>query len=187
MNLQRNLLFILLTCFLIACEGDYSITYRWNGMEVQNADNSTKYPEQSHADSISSGTYCLLLNMDTEELSRRGRYLDSESPPRNMNPLDSLIITSDVDFNSAYPAGVNLTDHFSILNENYFFSLPANGSAGYYISNHHSENYYSEPNVLRIHLLMKKKPDILGARQFKVEFILKDGTTFIDSLSVKLY
>jgi hypothetical protein len=156
-------------------------------MQVQNADNTSKFPEVSSADSLSSNTYCLLLNMDTEELSRQGRYLDTESPPRNMNPLDSLVITSDVLFNSVYPVGANLADHFTILNESYFFSIPANSTGHYNITNQHSENFYKEPNVLRIHLLLNEKPQILGLRQFKVEFILKDGTTFLDSLNVKLF
>lgn len=183
----------LLLCFLVliilsSCEGDYIIRYHWEGMTAHNANNLDKYPVDDISDSIAAATYVIKLKMNTVETYRQGRYLDSETPPTNTNSLDSLIITSSENFNASHPAGTNLTAYFNILNGNYFYTLPADGSEGYYITNVYSSDFKNTPNVEEIDLLLMELPEAVSSHVFTVTFILEDSTIFTQSTNlVTLY
>ncbi len=186
---MKNFVFIVfIISIFTSCEGDYDIRYEWRGMTAHNADNSTFIPSLNTSDSIKASTYVLRLEMNTVELSREGRYLDEETPPVNINPLDSLNIRSSFDFDSTYLAGENLSDHFLILNGSYFHTIPANGSEGYPLTNVYSRDFEKIPNVKTIDLLLTSTPTLSRNHLFIVEFILNDGTTFLDTTSaVTLY
>ncbi len=186
--MNKLLIAFFLIALLCACEGDYSISYEWRGMNVYNADNSSKLPTIYSGDSLKAATYCIKLDMNTVELSREGRYLDTETPPRNINRLDSLIITSTADFTVDYPAGTNLTPFFRILNASYFKTLAADGSEGYDITNIYSNKFYDEPNVKEINLLLMKLPELGNTHLFTVTAILRDSTLFSETTNpIKLY
>lgn len=177
-----------LLILLVSCEGDFSIEYEWLGMTAHNASNVSEYPQISLEDSIPKSIFCLYLNMETVELSRKGRYLDSETPPVNINPLDSLIITSNEDFDLVHPAGTNLAGFFEILNGNYFFTIPADGSEGFHIANNHAHNYEDSPNVEEIELLLIEGPNLNSTHTFTIIFMLEDGTSFYSTTDpIKLY
>ncbi|PCJ64398.1 MAG: hypothetical protein COA58_13675 [Bacteroidetes bacterium] len=170
-----------LSGLLLSCEGDYYIDYEWVSMDAIHGNNSNKWPEPSSDDSISADHYVLILQMETNELKREGRYLDQESPPSNVNGLDSLFIYSSKDFDSEHPANSNLTDLFVILNDTYYSTLPADGSEGYWINNHQSPRFYDDPNVTHIDLMLQQKPSLKDSFRFYVRMVLDDGTAFTDS------
>lgn len=173
---------------LVACEGDYDISYEWRDMAAYNADNSTKQPSLYSGDSLPAAIYCIKLDMHTVELSRKGRYLDTETPPSNSNRLDSLIIESTADFDIDHPAGTNLTRFFRILNGSYFKTLAADGSEGYDITNIYSDKFYDEPNVKEINLLLLGSIALGNTHSFTITTILRDGTTYISTTTpIKLY
>ncbi len=181
---MRNLSLVFLATILFSnCEGDYFIEYEWLGMRVHHGDNSTRYPTISLEDSLYATNYVLILELNTIELSRKGRYADPETSPRNMNPLDSLSITSAYDFDETHPAGTNLSDLFFILNDNYFYTLPADGSKGYYITAIYAEDFEKEPVPSEIDLLLAASPTLSQFQRFKVEMILSNGVTYTDSTS----
>ncbi|MDX2360324.1 MAG: DUF5034 domain-containing protein [Crocinitomicaceae bacterium] len=185
---MKTCVFLISLCFfLISCEGDYDIGYEWVGMEAYNADNYTSHPEISLSDSIAKEVYVLRLDMITVELYRNGRYLDTETPPTNVNSLEKLVITSNTDFDASHIVGAELNDLFTIFNESYFHTLPADGSEGYYITNVHSPNFYDEPNPTHIDLILNTPPTSTGLRTFYVECTLRDGTVYQDSTTINLY
>lgn len=171
--------------FLLGCEGDYYIDYEWTGVNVLLTQNNGPYSEVTEADSISADVFGIQLNMTAVELSRsKGRYLDTEAPPTNINPLDSLIIRSLSDFDSAHKAGSNLSDLFYIINGNYLQTIPADGSEGYFVTNIYSPIFYDTPLVETIQLQLISRPDLNKNQQFIVEMILEDSTSFIDTTRI---
>ncbi len=173
---------------LISCEGDILLTYEWIGMEASNADTNEEYPEVNGSDSIPADNYTIKLKMNSKEISKSGRYYDTETPPRNMNALDSLMITSNSDFDEEHLLGTNLSDLFYFLIGNYFHTLPADGSEGTGITNVYSKGFEDDPMVENIDLVLDKAPTLGQIHQFKVTWILKDGTTFTDETSeITLY
>lgn len=173
--------FAAISLTIVGCEGDYFIDYEWTDMEISNADNSAKTPQPSEADSIDADVYGIHITLETNEISREGRYADTESPPSNINPLDSVIITSTSDFDSLHPIGSNLADLFYFLNKNYLKAFPADGSKGYNLTNIYSDEFYDQLLVNEANLLLTHPPKSPGAHQFTVQFILQDSTVFIDS------
>ncbi|NOQ71115.1 MAG: hypothetical protein GQ574_03875 [Crocinitomix sp.] len=182
--MKKILLIIPIIICIISCEGDYDVSYEWIGLKAHNADNSNMWPVKSSADSMSMSTFAIKLVLDADEISRSGRYPDTETPPINANPLDSLVITSDFDFDVSHPAGTNLTDLFVILNDNYFRSLPANGSEGYFITKIYANDFNDQYNVDEIDLLLINNPDFPSFQQFHIYFRLSDGTVFKDSTEI---
>ena len=176
------------TLLLHSCEGDYSIEYHWVDMNAVNATSSSEYPERSYADSIQANNYVLQLILEVEELSRQGRYLDTELAPRNVNYVDTIIITSSQDFDANHLAGSNLTDLFLAFTNSYYHTFPADGSEGYNITNRFSLDYYNNPNPNKLNLILIHPPTISQTHSFQVQFVLQDGTTFTStSAQVTLY
>lgn len=171
---------LLMGMLLSSCEGDIQLDFQWTAMEISNADNSTLYPEATSADSLLASVYAIQLNMTSEEIAQSGRYLDTETPPRNLNRLDSLIITSTGDFDEAHLAGSNLTGLFYFLLGDYFNTVPADGSEGYNLSNVRSSNFFDDPMVENMDLILDAQPTLDRDHQFTVEWILSDSTIFLD-------
>lgn len=181
----KYLLISLLFLFLISCEGDYDITYKFTDLSLEHAENSGKKPIYSNADSISASYYVLRLNLFPVELSRKGRYLDRETPPGNVNPIDSILVTSNNDFNATHPEGSSLSKMFRILNSNYFHTSSLNKP---YISNQYSEDFYTNPLPNYADLLLIGQADLPKNHIFKVKLFFHDGSTLTDSSSViRLY
>jgi hypothetical protein len=174
--------------FLFACEGDIDLSFKWNGMTPYNASNTTEFPEIFEGDSIEANLYCIQLDMHAEETYREGRYLDTERPPSNGTELEELIITSDVDFNDTLAAGTNLTSAFRILNGSYFFTLPADGSEGYDISNIYSHTFRESPVVEVINLLLIHPPTLGQTYTFEVTCTLEGDYVYSGTTNpIKLY
>jgi hypothetical protein len=182
--MKYSLLIFPIIILFSSCEGDYDVKYEWIGMNVHNADNSYYWPMKTEEDSISMTTYAIKLEMEVFEISKSGRYPDTETPPININQLDSLVITSDMDFDVLHPAGTNLTDVFVILNDNYSRTLPSDGSKGYNITKIYADDYNEQYNVDEIDLLLIKETKVPGYHKFHLKFMLSDGTVFKDATKI---
>jgi hypothetical protein len=173
---------------LISCEGDFYIDYEWTGMTAVHGNNDSKWPEPTDADSIAANNYVLILQMETNELKREGKYLDDETPPKNVNWLDSIIITSNLNLDSNHLKGSNLSDLFVILNESYTHTLSADTGNFSRLTNTNSPDFYNNPNVTQLDLIFQKKIIQNELYKFYVSTILRDGTTFRDSTTIiRLY
>lgn len=173
---------------LFSCEGDIDIRFEWKGMTPHNATNATEFPSIFEGDSLPASIFCIQLDMHMEEVYGKGRYVDAELHPTNVNPLIDLEITSTSDFDSLHPAGTNLTDVFTILNGSYFNTLAADGSDGYYINNVYSHYFFDQPSVALIDLLLTKTPILNNTHSFNIKCTLKDSTVFTGSTQpIKLY
>jgi hypothetical protein len=182
-KVKIRILLIVLIAGLSSCEGDISLGYEWTGMTSENANNTSEFPQADNSGNIPASVFAIKLHMQTVELYRNGRYLDTETPPRNENSLDSLIITSDQDFNATLTAGSNLTGLFTILNDNYFYTLPADGSEGYFITKIYADDFYDKPIVDEIDILLMDAPTNPGPHTFTIKMILKDSTELDHSTS----
>ena len=188
---RKTLLLPLLLLLLIgffSCEGDYHITYKWTGLDAVNADNLGEKPKPSLSDSIPYKAYVLRLNLFPEQLSKKGRYLDRETPPTNVNYVDSIMITCNKNFSSAYPKGSCLNDCFLIFNDSYLHTSNLHrGTID--ITNRYSSKFMDTPIPEYADLLLIKNPDIvMDSCIFFVFFQLRDKTIFRDSTNrFKLY
>lgn len=180
---MKAIILSLLVIVFISCEGDYYIEYEWTSMSAHNADNSFEYPELNNSDSIPKEVYSIKLKMEVNELSRKGRYLDRETLPINRTPLDCLVIKSNKDIDNNILAFENISEHFTILNNNYLKTFPADGSKGYPITNGYSEDYYNEPWPTEIDLLLNPIQINNVNRKFYIEFYFYDGSLYSDSTS----
>jgi len=179
------LLFFSSLILFSGCEGDYDITYKFTGLKLEHAENSSHLPLPSSADSIPASTYVLRMNLFPLELSREGRYLDRETPPENSNRPDSILVTSTNNFNSTHPAGQSLNDMFLIFNQNYFVTSSLDEI---YITNQYAENYFDHPVPEYADLLLTGIADLPRNHSFNVKLFLHDGTVFEDSTTViRLY
>jgi len=180
-----NILILTVLFTLLSCEGDYSITYEFTGLSIEHAENTGEAPAVTNVDSIPANAYVLRLNLYPKELSRSGRYLDRETPPTNVNAPDSILVISNMDFDSDHPAGTSLNDFFLIFNHSYFYTSDLEDLL---ITNQHYDGYYDTPWPEFADLLLTTPPEISGNHKFFVYLRLKDGTEFIDSTNaIKLY
>lgn len=167
---------------MLSCEGDISLDYEFTDLSVENAENTGGAPVVSPLDSISAASYVLRLNLFPVEVSRsRGRYLDAETPPRNINRPDSINITANLDFDMEHPAGTSLNDYFLILNHNYLHTSTLDDL---YITNQYTYLFYDEPLPKYADLLLMEMPEIEGDFIFTVYLELLDGTSFAQSTTL---
>ena len=171
---------LVLLCLCFGCEGDYDIRYEWTGMDVMNADNSGALPSVSNATEISASAYVVRVDLDAVVLSCEGRYLDRETPPRNVNPLDSIRVSSTHDFDAMHPAGSSLNEYFRVFNGNYNTVTSLDNPD---ITKQYSADYFDEPYPGHVDLLLVQPPDTTSSHRFIVYFQLSDSTTFIDTAS----
>lgn len=175
----------ILVTLLYSCEGDIFIRYHFTGLSVENAQNMGELPAVSIGDSIPKEAYVLRMNLFPVETERTGRYLDTESPPFNANPIDSIFIYSDKEFNDTLPVGSLLNDLFLIYNGNYMNTSDLNKLE---ITNVYSGRFNEEPVPKYADLLLMIPPDSTQYFRFYVRIRLNDGTMFLDTTDqVKLY
>lgn len=161
---------MLLTCWALwsGCEGDYLITYRFTGLDAIHAENTGRLPAPTTLDTIPANAYVLRLLLFPEELSRKGRYLDRETPPDNVNPIRQYNLTSNADFDAAHPKGTSLLDLFQGFDGSFF----ADGNSPY---------FYDSPEPAFWDFLLLTPPTLSRSHVFTASITLADGTQFIDS------
>ena len=140
MRIHPIWMFILSISLLTSCEGDISITYHFTDLGVMHCTSKGGTPQIMQDDTIPAEVYALQLNLFPEVISRsKGRYIDyDEAPPRAMNPMIKLEITSESNFDDTHPAG-------SMLNE-YFLYYPGSFA-------HTEELHGTEPfNITQVYL-----------------------------------
>jgi hypothetical protein len=184
--LARSLILLSLSIFFFNCEGDISIDYEFTDLTVEHAENTGDVPVINALDSIPAAAYVLRLNLFPVEVSRgRGRYLDTETPPRNVNWPDSIHVTADIDFDAEHPAGTSLNDYFIIFNHNYMHTSTLDEL---HITNQYSHLFYDDPLPKYADLLLMELPTETGNFAFTVYFELKDGTNYLKTTeSIRIY
>lgn len=181
MKYFKTYLFILVSSCFFSCEGDMDMRYKWIALNAVNADHSGREPAATTQTILPAINYVLRLELVPMETDRRkGRYVDSEMEPKNVNPVDSILITSTTNFSTAYPAGAALNDLFLIYNGNLMQTSPVDA---FYITNVYRDNYTDKPIPDHADLLLMQKPDSVRSFRFAVYLHFKDRTVFTDTTS----
>lgn len=173
----KSVIFLgILITVMLSCEGDISLDYKFTDLTVENAENTGEMPVVNTLDSIPAAAYVIRMNLFPEEVSRsRGRYFDTETPPRNTNRPDSINVFANIDFNLEHPAGASLNEYFVIFNHSYLNTSTLDDP---YITNQYSHLFYEEPMPNYADLLLMELPDESGDFEFTVYMKLADGTAF---------
>lgn len=151
-------------------------------MAAENAENTGAVPVVNTLDSIPASAYVIRLNLFPVEVSRsKGRYFDTETPPRNTNWPLSIVVTANIDFDSEHPAGTSLSDYFVIFNHSYMHTSPLDDP---FITNRYTHLFYEEPMPSYADLMLMQVPDFSGDFTFTVSMELNDGTIYSHSTEI---
>lgn len=180
--MKVKLFFVLFSIvFLFGCEGDFSITYRMQALEIDNASNNSLEPEVTSEATITANKYAIHCEIFPMELSRQGRYADRENgAPRMVPSLDSIFISCDTAYNDSTPPGTHLGDYFDLYMGNYSTLQHLKSQESLVFSNYHHYNFHEEFVPRDCDLLMKVAPQNTITTKFYVKFLLSDGTFYND-------
>ena len=101
----------------------------------------------------------------------------------NENPLDSILVSSNYDFDGTQVAGVSLNKNFVYYNDSYLNLSPLDEMR---VTNSTHDNFLDDPIPKKIDLLLVSPPNLPSYQQFKMKFFFRDGSTKEDSTS-KIY
>ena len=184
-NLKKYFCFFLFLA-LIGCHGsknDFSYKYKFTDVKIENAHTYGEYPAVSNLDSISKEAYAIQVVLSHEIIAEGHGYADSDHPPENLNPFDSLVISSNNDLSSTYTSGDNYNDNFMYFNGD-FFRLKSIDKGRLT----ESENSYRKAITDTIHLLLYEPNVFSNPHSFKVDFHFHDGSVLSDSTEqIKLF
>ena len=183
-----KLIFILLPLLLLACHGsenDFSVKYEFTAISLENAENTGAQPATTTVDSIPAEAYLIKVNLTSETIAEGTAYADSDHPAENLNPFDSIHVTSNASFGASYPAGSILNEKFVLFNGDYFHVTALDQLS---ITNSWKDNYDDYPIPGHVHLMLIEPPTLPSTHVFTVQFFLEDGTILVDSTSqITLY
>lgn len=173
---------------LLACTSCMKQTeapeYSFVSLELENGSSDEKLPRINFSSIIDAGVFCIHAQLNLEPKVVTDYGFDTRKPMTNKTPIDSIFITSNIDFNSSILAGDNLNSFFRIYRGDYY-SLKK--LADFEPTDITETAYYKNgPFRFVRYLLLAEKPTILGPRKFYLQ--MKSGTKiFSDSVEVNLF
>lgn len=175
--------------FISSCESDQNVTYKFTDIDIVNINSSPGIPVISNTDSIPKAVFGLRLDLYPVETSRSGRtFNESESSVVNENPIRRITITCTGSFDSAHPAGVNITDKFIYFPGNYLHTQRLVDEYSFQPTAQYNDDYYKNHYPDHADLLLVKPPDSILSGKFYVTLLFQNGGAWTDSSSlVKLY
>ncbi|MFA7273340.1 MAG: hypothetical protein WC044_05695 [Crocinitomicaceae bacterium] len=185
MKLPLTTLIFLIILGVVSCKKQKeNPKYSFVSIQLENGSSEEKYPAQSSSASINSSVYCMLTRLNLQKVITTSNYVDNRLAMQNSTPIQSFVITSNVDFNASLLAGDTLNSLFGIYNNDYFNVKNLDEFSS---SDFQNITYYNDgPFYFDRFLLLKEKPTVLGTRKFYVK-MTSPQNFYYDSVEVDLY
>ena len=170
--------------FFISCSKNRRpISYVFSNVEIKNGINTGEMPVVSNDTVIIANAYFIRVDLFPVIVDEGTGASVLDETPYNENPLDSILVSSNYDFDGTQVAGVSLNKNFVYYNDSYLNLSPLDEMR---VTNSTHDNFLDDPIPKKIDLLLVSPPNLPSYQQFKMKFFFRDGSTKEDSTS-KIY
>lgn len=180
MKIKHLLIFLVVSLFLISCEHDENVGYKFTGLDLNPVNTSSGMPEACN-DSVPAAVFGIRLYLFPQVVYDAGGNFDPyESSSSNVNPISKITITSDAPFNSE-PPGTPLNNYFVHFPGNYMHTQPIEVGGTIDPTARYHEDYADLPYPEYTEILLRKTISIPSFNKFYIQLDFKFGGAFIDS------